>query len=328
MEHRDRNLRRRIIVARSRGNVEQMNAPQRVSICLVFVALVVGTGSDPVRKTPVVMLGGYRVLAVDFHVHSFPLSWALLEPFDTVLEARRQGLDVIALTPHNNVWVAKVGRWFARSLNGPTVLVGEEIVSPRYHLLAVGIEARVDWRQSAAGAMEEIHRQRGVAIAAHPLKAYWAAYDEAAMRALDATEVFHPYVYINPQAYAELRQFYGRSGVTAIGDSDYHGLGPMGSCRTFVFAKSDSQDDILEAIRTGHTVVTDKDGRMFGGPSVLQIALLNPQFEKLQSPTPRPGVVIKASSICGLLGLLGILVFGYARPQHSSAPKTSIESRP
>ena len=51
------------------------------------------------------------LLGADFHVHMFPLGWSTLAPWDALIEARHQGLDVIALVPHNIVWLAKVGRW-------------------------------------------------------------------------------------------------------------------------------------------------------------------------------------------------------------------------
>ncbi|MGA2579967.1 MAG: hypothetical protein ABSH24_28550 [Bryobacteraceae bacterium] len=81
---------------------------------------------------------------------------------------------------HNHVWVSKVGRWFSRREGGPLVLTGEEIVSEHYHLLAIGIDSTIDWRQTAVRAIEQIHRQGGVAIAAHPLRQYWPAYDAQA----------------------------------------------------------------------------------------------------------------------------------------------------
>src|SRR6202042_3184632 len=107
-----------------------------------------------------------------------------LAPWDVVLDARRRGLEAIALTGHNHVWTAKIGRWFARLTGAPLVLVGEEIIGPSYDMIAVGIEHNVSWRGTAAESIAEIHRQGGMAIAAHPLRGYWPAYDEAAMSAL------------------------------------------------------------------------------------------------------------------------------------------------
>src|SRR5580698_11320518 len=109
-----------------------MKMARWISSCLLVAAFTLGTYADRAQKTAPIAIGGYRVLAGDFHVHSFPLSWATLGPWDTVIEARRQGLDVIAMTGHNNVLVAKVGRWFSGLTGGPTVLVGEEIIATTY----------------------------------------------------------------------------------------------------------------------------------------------------------------------------------------------------
>lgn len=288
-----------------------------ISGCLILGGLVAGTLSDAPRKNPVVIVGGYRVLAADFHIHSFPLSWALLGPFDTTIEAQRRGLDVIAMTPHNLIWVAKVGRWFAHMTGGPTVLVGEEIVSPRYHLLAIGIQDTIAWNHSAAKAIDEIHAQGGIAIAAHPVKAYWRGYDAEAMRKLDGTEVLHPLAYEHPEGYRELQEFYDRARLTAIGDSDYHGLGPLGLCRTYVFARENSEAAVLDALRIGRTVVYDRDGRSYGDPQFIAMASQNPQFQELLRPQSERGWVsflARLSRICGIFGLLGLFVFGYGLP--------------
>jgi hypothetical protein len=294
-----------------------MIAARLFSIGLILAALAAGTLSDTPRKNPTIELGGYRVLAADFHIHSFPLSWALLGPFDTVEEGRRQRLDVIALTPHNLTWVAEIGQWYSRLTGGPTVLVGEEIVSPRFHLLAIGIHSTIGWQQSAASAIDEIHGQGGVAIAAHPVAAYWRGYDADAMRKLDATEVLHPLAYVNPKGYQEMQEFYGRAHVTAVGDSDYHGLGPLGWCRTFVFAREDSESAVLDALRLGHTAVYDRAGRAFGDPQLIALAASDPQFQELLHPRPDQGIRVflaGASRVCGMFGLLGFFLFGYGRP--------------
>jgi hypothetical protein len=288
-----------------------MKVGRWISGCLLVAGFALGTWSDRTPKTVPITMGGYRVLAGDFHIHGFPLSWATLSPWETVLEAQRQRLDVIAMTGHNHVWVAKVGRWFSRMVGGPTVLVGEEIVGPKYHMLALGIEHTVSWRQSAASAIAEIHAQGGVAIAAHPLSKYWPAFDEEAMRGLDGAEVVHPIIYVRPKARSEIPQFYARKPMMALGDSDYHGVGPMGLCRTYVFAADDSEGAVMEALRAGHTVVYDRDGRAYGDPALVRLAAENGLFEKTQPVMPRP--LVKISGVCGMAGLLGWFVFGLGR---------------
>lgn len=280
-----------------------------ISLTLVLTAVILGTVSDAPHTRAPLFLGGYRVLTADFHVHSFPLSWGTLAPWDTVLEARHDGLDVIAMTPHNHVWVAYVGRWFSERIGGPTILIGEEIVTPRYHLLGVGIRDVIDWRQPVASAIDEVHRQGGVAIAAHPRKFYWPAYDSAALSKLDGAEIQHPLIYATTRGYGEVQQFFGQAQLAAIGDSDYHGTGPMGICRTFIFARDDSESAILGAIREHHTVAIDRDGGAYGDPTLIalmkdvDLAQLNPSFVN-------PGWMVRASAVCGLLGLLALFLFG------------------
>jgi hypothetical protein len=294
---------------------------RQVAWVLVLVALAAGTLSDSPGPNPPIVLGGFRVLAADFHVHSFPFSWATLGPLNTVLEARRQGLDVIAMTGHNHVWVAKVGRWLSRITGRPTVLVGEEIVAPRYHLLAVGVENTIGWKQSAADAIDEVHRQGGIAIAAHPLAPFWPAYDARAMSKLDAAEVLHPVIYTRPRTRSELQQFFGRAQLTAIGDSDFHGLGPMGLCRTFVFARDDSEPSILEALRNRRTVVYDREGNAFGDPDLVNLMRQDPRFNQL--PSPEPARLSLLSRAAGLLGLLGVFLFAGAPNTNRSGAKMS-----
>jgi hypothetical protein len=282
----------------------------RVTVgCLILTAIAAGTISDVPRPHAHLVWRGYHVLAADFHVHSFPLSWATLAPWDTVIAAQRQGLDAIAITGHNHVWVAKVGRWFSRLVNGPAVLVGEEIVSSHYHLLAVGIDTTISWNQTAAGAIDAVHRQGGVAIAAHPLARFWPAYDVEAMRRLDGAEVLHPIAYQSEELGMQLRQFYGRARLTAVGDSDYHGLGPIGLCRTYVFALEDTEPGILSALRQGHTVVYDR-GHVYGDPALIRLAAGDGILPKLALAAPVRGLLTVYSRIAGILGLIGALVLG------------------
>ena len=276
--------------------------------CLLFVSIGIGTISDRPRQNPQLMLGGYHVLAADFHIHSFPLSWGVLSPWDTVMEARRQALDVIAMTPHNHTWVAKVGQWSARLSGSPVVIVGEEIHSIGYHLLAVGIRNSIAWRQPASKAIDEVHRQGGVAIAAHPIASY-AAYDAEAMRKLDAAEVVHP-VGLRNEAFADqLRQFFRRTRLTAIGDSDYHigplspQLGEMGLCRTYVFVQERTEEGILDALRKGRTVVYDRE-HVYGDPAMIQLADENGRLRKLALSGREPNFAGLFSGIVGVFGLL------------------------
>jgi PHP-associated len=267
-------------------------------------ALACGSIADvaPVRSP--LVLGGYRVLAADLHVHTWPFSAATLAPWDVVMEARRQGLDAIAITAHNQVVSGKIGRWFSGLIGGPTVLVGEEVHTAHYHLIAAGIDHTISWRLKARDAVRETHRQGGVAIAAHPTRDFAAGWEGAAGE-LDGAEVLQPTSWTSERAAEDMREFYRSFSVAAIASSDYHGFAPLGDCRTYVFARDNSEAGILEAIRAHRTLVFDGD-RVYGDAECARLAA-----GRLPEKTPEAGPLSRASGILGLAGLLGVICSGW-----------------
>jgi len=274
-----------------------------VSWSLLAAALAAGTLSDTARRHDPVYLGGYRVLAADFHLHSFPLSASTLAPWDLIWDAWHQGLDAVAISGHNEVWSGRTAHWFARLFGGPTVLVAEEIHGPQFHMIAAGIHSAISWRLSAADAIAEIHRQGGVAIAAHPVSSAWPAYDARAMQLLDGSEVVQPGIYGSDEAAIEFRMFNARKPMAAIGSSDWHGPGPPGICRTWVFVHENTEAEILQAIRDRRTVAYDR-GRYYGDSALAVLATGDRRL--LDSPPPSPLALV--SRILAVLGLLGLIV--------------------
>ena len=279
----------------------------RFSALLLALAIVAGTLADRPHVNPPLTLGGFRVLAVDFHTHSSMWSDGLLTPWGLVLEARRQGLDAIAITAHNETWDARLGQRFSRLAGGPIVLVGEEIVRPTYHMIAVGISKTVSFRQSAATAIDEIHSQGGIAIAAHPGLEYWEGFDAPAMERLDGAEICHPGAFVYDTGQDDLERFAARAPVAAIGSSDFHGLGPMGICRTYVFAADASEQGILDGVRAHRTVVYGRDGHAYGDPALVRLAEDAGGFRDREPWRSPVGWLEWASRIGGVLGLSGVI---------------------
>lgn len=301
-----------------------MTGSRLIAVGLLIVAFAAGAVSDVSPGNPPRMLGGYHVIATDFHVHAFPQTWSTLSPWDTVVDARHQGLDAIAIVPHDQVWASKVGRWFTELIGGPIVLTGEEITTRGYHMLAVGITDRVATDLSAAGAISEIHRQGGVAIVAHPYRWSWPAFDAVALQQLDGAEVVRPETPHSDLMAAELREFFGRGTFAAIGSSDFHGLGTMGYARTLVFARERTAAAIVEAVRAHRTIAYDR-GRAYGDPELIKLAAqtggLDPGYPVL--PTPGSGRLI--SRIAGVFGLLMALFTGLSpaeTPESEPEPGT------
>lgn len=275
--------------------------------------LALGTLADavPARNPPVD--AGYRILAADFHVHGFPGDGALA-PWILRREAARAGLDAIAITNHNQTATARLGAWLPREDGMPLVLVGQEVTAPDFHLIAVGIREEVDWRLPPAAIVEAIHAQGGAAIAAHPSRSYWG-YGDAAMTRLDAAEVA-----LSSRASrvrrAEVEAFFDRvtqrkPGLAPIGASDFHFSGPIGNCRTYLFAREWSVQGIVDAIRAGRTVAYDDRGRALGDSA--RVAVVE-RLRRQEDASARELQLWRHVSVALTLFGLGLLVVrGFSR---------------
>jgi predicted metal-dependent phosphoesterase TrpH len=296
-----------------------MTRSRTIAFAALALAIAAGTIADRPLDRPPLTIGGYRVLAADFHTHSSMWSDGTLTPWGLVMEAERQGLDAIAITGHDQTIGAYIGRWFSRRVGGPTVLVGEEMLAEGgLHLIAAGITDTIRYRRSGASAIDNIHRQGGVAIVAHPFRDYWRGYDEAAMQNLDGAEICHPGIYVLETGQRDLEQFAARAPVAAIGSSDAHGLGVMGLCRTYVFATDESERAIVDAVRAHRTVVFGEGGRAYGDPALLQYA--NRLRDRSPDYDSRGGVLDWFSRIAGVAGLAGLFALHSATSDLNSRP--------
>ena len=283
-----------------------------ISGLLVLFGIIAGTLFDSVRNPPRNERAGYQIIEADLHMHSH-FGDGMLSPYSLVLQARRRGLHAIAITDHNQIFGARSARWFSRHIEGPTVLVGEEITAPAFHLIAVGLNERVTWRKSPSEAIQEIHRQGGVAIAGHPRRKYWAAFDDV-IRELDGAEVMHPMAYASGERGKELRDFYRRAeasghNLTAVGSSDYHWFNSLGLCRTYVFVRNNDEREILDALRAGRTVVYDTEGTAYGRPELVRLLQEQPiKRDVADYDYAGSGVIDRVARTCGWLGLIGLVL--------------------
>lgn len=289
--------------------------PRAVAWLLVAVAIAAGIAGDRPQAAQPLTLGGYRVLAVDFHVHSSTFSDSGVTPWGIVVEAKRNGLDALSINGHNQVWDGKSARAFSQRIGGPTILTGQEIIAGTGpHIVAVGTDSVINGRgRDVAAVADEIHRQGGIAIAAHPFPAFWPRYDAAAIERLDGAEICHPMIYAFHSAQGELEQFATRGTFAAIGSSDYHGLGRLGLCRTYVFATANTADAILDAVRARRTVVYGRDGRTYGDPALVRLSAAHPRLREAATIDPPPGVLDWVSRGTGALGLLGLVLLDHRR---------------
>jgi hypothetical protein len=262
---------------------------------------------------PLLTWRGYRVLAGDFHVHGTPDG---IPPWDVVREARRRGLDVVALTSHNSTrgwWLWQHAPW--RPDNGVMVLPGEEMTSVGFHLALVGVTDPIDWRQTAGAAAAEAQAQGGIAILAHPAgDAFWRYISDGDLRAMDGVEVSHPQQELSKNLRRDFQAVYRRvlaikPRIAAIGSSDFHYLAPLGLCRTYVFVTQATPDGVLEALRSARTVACDARGRTEGPPDLSAVVADRCRADVLAGPAGDT-FAARAGSVLAWAALVGLVLFG------------------
>lgn len=289
---------------------------------VIAVATLAGTLVDDVPARPPETRAGLRVLEVDLHAHT-RFADGFLSPFDLVLQARRRGLDALAITDHNILFPARMGRWFSRAIGGPAILLGEEVTTRGYHVHAVGLTEHVDASLPIDRMIEEAHRQGAIVIAAHPVKRFWPALVPVRSK-IDATEVMHPLAFGGGRGggewrWEEMRQYYEDAraegkALTAVASSDYHFFSPLGVTRTLVFARSEREGDVMDALRSGKTVVFDVMGRAYGDPELVKALEEEPYAMRAQDYNYRGnGAIDRIARLAGLLALVGLLLFGRRR---------------
>jgi predicted metal-dependent phosphoesterase TrpH len=178
----------------------------------------------------------------DLQLHS-DLGDGLASP-EAILDAAEQaGLDVIALTDHDDIRGAFLLRDIAARRSSPVEIVpGVEVTTRSGHLLALWIEEEIQMFASLADTVSRIHRAGGVAIVPHPLSYLTFSVGEGALRALAAAA--DPLVHIdgietrNPSYAGRVRA--ARSvwlnekvlHVAATGSSDAHHANLVGTTWT------------------------------------------------------------------------------------------------
>ncbi|MCU7725798.1 CehA/McbA family metallohydrolase [Actinoplanes sp. KI2] len=202
----------------------------------------------------------------DCHVHTQRSHAAELTPPQVASAAREAGLDFIAITEHNaadtyDAWGSDV-----------LVIPGQEVVTSTGHWVAVGLAPGqvVDWRYGVRDglierAVESVRRVGGLCIAAHPHAPYPSGVLMYPFRHFDVVEVWNgawrsdvPWQADNEAALAEWGRGLAadlRAGAwrPAIGNSDVHLEGQIGTPQTVVRAAGLEVSALLAGLRAGHS---------------------------------------------------------------------------
>lgn len=225
---------------------------------------------EPGSQPPPVAGRGRGWYRGDCHVHSAVSNGAELTPERLVADARAAGLAFLAATEHNTVETHAV--WARQADDELLVILGQEVTTLTGHWLALGIlpGRAVDGRYGVRDdlidrQLDEVHRAGGLCVAAHPHAPYPSGTFMYPYRGFDVVEVWNgqwrsdvPWQADNEAALAE----WGRGLAAdihrgrwrpAVGNSDAHLEGQIGTPHTVVLADGLRADAILAGIRAGRS---------------------------------------------------------------------------
>ncbi|MEO6237718.1 MAG: CehA/McbA family metallohydrolase [Vicinamibacterales bacterium] len=282
---------------------------------LVSMGFMLSRDAGQLAARPPIERAGYSVAAVDLHVHSFPGD-GVLPPWDIAVEARRRRLDAVALTNHNSTHSWRLAQLLAPITGraGALLMPGRELTSAGYHLAIVGTTQAIAWRQPASAAAAAAHAAGGVAIAAHPARRNRAAFDDAALVALDGVERAPTLIHANDQLDEELTAFYERArrvhpSIAAIGSTDFHRFAPIGMGRTYVLTSAPGQAGILDAIRAGRTVACDGLGRAYGPAKLVVLVQSDCRSDATMPPDGQTGAA-RVGTWMVWIGMVALVLLG------------------
>jgi predicted metal-dependent phosphoesterase TrpH len=202
----------------------------------------------------------------DLHLHTSRHSPdSVTDPFDLLRSARRAGLDGVVLTEHDYLWpddeLAEL-RAFAPDL---VILAGVEVTGRGGDVLVYGITDATPLPRGIGWAelVREVHRQGGVAVAAHPNR--WGQPFERLVKetavVLDGIEVLSNNMDddLRTKAADLLVRF---PHLAQLGNSDSHDPATVGCCYTDFAADIRTNADLVAAIRgrQGVARVNDRCG--------------------------------------------------------------------
>ena len=193
---------------------------------------------------------------IDLHIHTSLGGDSLIEPQGLVDRAIEVGLDAVCITEHHSYDLSQPFDEISRMANFP-IFRAVEYRADNGHLLIYGV--RVTRGNLPSGlpmqkAVDWVHKNRGVAIPAHPyqhgLAGQYLGDDILKISGLFAVEVLNGSV--SPQGNRRAEKAARHLGINGIGGSDAHGLQVLGKAYTCFPAPVGSMEALVTALKGGN----------------------------------------------------------------------------
>ena len=180
-------------------------------------------------------------MRVDMHTHSAYSPDGKVPIKDMLKRAKKIGLGAIAITDHNEI----KGALKAKKLGILKVIRGIEVSTAQGHVLAYGIDCKIQRDLSIEETIEKIHDCGGIAVAAHPYR-FWSGIGEENVKRhnFDGIEVFNGRCKDSSNRRARNLTDILHKPFTA--GSDAHFLDEIG--KAGIIVDGEREDDIIEEI--------------------------------------------------------------------------------
>ncbi len=196
-------------------------------------------------------------MLIDPHVHTSRYSpCSVLRPKELVAAAKLFQLDGIVITEHNWAWE----KWEIEELKQEAeaedlvILRGQEVRTYTEgklegDILVFGFYEPLDREISCGELLELVHKQGGVAVAAHPFREGLGIGEAVYSQPLDGIEVLNSNN--TPQDTLAALQAQAKTGLPGLGGSDAHRPGIVGHYLTYFEGWIDTEAKLIEEIRCG-----------------------------------------------------------------------------
>ncbi|MDD5696592.1 MAG: PHP domain-containing protein [Candidatus Pacebacteria bacterium] len=174
-------------------------------------------------------------MKIDLHCHTKHSYDASSDLKDIIKEARKKGLDGIAVADHDNTRA-----WEEAKKADFPVILGEEIKTSKGDVLGLFLKEEIKGRKKdPRWVMEEIKKQGGVVVVPHPFHDVERFRDdlENYLDLIDGLEVFNgrrPFSFPDKKAY----EFALKHNLAMTGGTDAHYFRPIGDVYTECEAKT------------------------------------------------------------------------------------------
>ena len=186
---------------------------------------------------------------VDLHAHTIYSHDCLTRTADIIAQARRIGLDKLAITEHNNL----AGALKAKELAPDLIIVGEEIKTTHGELIAYFVQEEVPRGLSPQETIERLRQQGAVIAVPHPLdswrnSAMGLANTLEVIDQVDALEVRNARC-VSPRDNLAALALAQERGLPGTAGSDAHITFELGHCYTEMPAFEDDAESFIDALQ-------------------------------------------------------------------------------